>query len=286
MFPGFRFLFAAIVLSTSVLVFGLGAAALLHAAHEEVVSTPSWHAAPETRFAQQADAESPVLALLSLEQPAAASQPLDNAPAAPPEAATTMVTPALPEAAATMRQPDSRPPDPGKLESPLTEGAPPGEPVAANGDAPATADATKSPIAEPSPPPAGEATAAAAEQPSSPAVSEATDATVLVEQAGAPAPAGQASAPASAGPASMPPKNDPAATKIATLGDPAGDIEPPRPLKAEVARSHNIERKRRQAHRAPPHHRIAQRARNPAPAAAQRPEDTFKPIPGVQTGGL
>ena len=31
MLPGFRFLFAAIVLSTSVLVFGLGAAALLRA---------------------------------------------------------------------------------------------------------------------------------------------------------------------------------------------------------------------------------------------------------------
>ena len=39
MLPGFRFLFAAIVLSMSVLVFGLGAAALLRAAHEEVASS-------------------------------------------------------------------------------------------------------------------------------------------------------------------------------------------------------------------------------------------------------
>ena len=48
MLPGFRFLFAAIVLSMSILVFGLGAAALLRAAHEEFASTPSWRAAPET----------------------------------------------------------------------------------------------------------------------------------------------------------------------------------------------------------------------------------------------
>jgi len=34
MLPGFRFLFAAIVLSMSVLIFGFGAAALLRTAHE------------------------------------------------------------------------------------------------------------------------------------------------------------------------------------------------------------------------------------------------------------
>ena len=41
MLPGFRFLFAAILLSMSILVFGLGAVALLRAAHEEVASTPA-----------------------------------------------------------------------------------------------------------------------------------------------------------------------------------------------------------------------------------------------------
>ena len=56
MLPGFRFLFAAIVLSMSVLVFGLGAAALLRAAHEEVASTPLWRAVPEPKFAQQNEA--------------------------------------------------------------------------------------------------------------------------------------------------------------------------------------------------------------------------------------
>ena len=48
MLPGFRFLFAAIVLSMSILVFGLGAAALLRAAHEEFASTPAWRAAAGT----------------------------------------------------------------------------------------------------------------------------------------------------------------------------------------------------------------------------------------------
>ena len=56
MLPGFRFLFAAIVLSMSILVFGLGAAALLRAAHEQFASNPSWHAAPEATVAQQSRA--------------------------------------------------------------------------------------------------------------------------------------------------------------------------------------------------------------------------------------
>src|SRR6266404_5525119 len=70
MLPGFRFLVAAIVLSMSILVFGLGAAALLRAAHEEVASRPSWRAAPETVFAQQNEVTQPVLAMLRLEPPA------------------------------------------------------------------------------------------------------------------------------------------------------------------------------------------------------------------------
>jgi hypothetical protein len=66
MLPGFRFLFAAIVLSTSMLIFGLGAAALLRAAHEEFASIPSRRAPPETLFAQRDDA-GPTLAMLRAE---------------------------------------------------------------------------------------------------------------------------------------------------------------------------------------------------------------------------
>ena len=70
MLPGFRFLFGAIVLSMSVLVFGFGAAALLRTAHEEFASAPAWRPAPETRFAQSQDnaqATQPVLALLRID---------------------------------------------------------------------------------------------------------------------------------------------------------------------------------------------------------------------------
>jgi hypothetical protein len=81
MLPGFRFLLAAIVLSTSMLVFGLGAAALLRAAHEQFASNPSWHTAPEATFAQQAEAVIPVLAMLHAEP-----TPAEPAPAVPARA--------------------------------------------------------------------------------------------------------------------------------------------------------------------------------------------------------
>jgi len=68
MLPGFRFLFAAILLSTSILVFGLGAAALLRATHEQYVSTPSWRNGPrEQVFAQASEPAQPVLAVLRAE---------------------------------------------------------------------------------------------------------------------------------------------------------------------------------------------------------------------------
>jgi hypothetical protein len=67
MLPGFRFLFAAIMLSMSLLIFGLGAAALLRAAHEQFASNSSWRAAPEVPFAQRPDTVLPVLAALRVE---------------------------------------------------------------------------------------------------------------------------------------------------------------------------------------------------------------------------
>src|SRR5205814_1668401 len=63
MLPGIRFLLAAIVLSMSILIFGLGAAALLRAAHEEVASVPTRRILPEPVFAQQVEPPPPTLAL-------------------------------------------------------------------------------------------------------------------------------------------------------------------------------------------------------------------------------
>lgn len=74
MLPGFRFLFAAIVLSVSTLVFGLGAAALLRASHERFASLPATPPAPTLSRAVVADtlprdATLPTLALLQVDTP-------------------------------------------------------------------------------------------------------------------------------------------------------------------------------------------------------------------------
>src|ERR1700749_3001338 len=102
MLPGFRFLFAAVALSVSILIFGLGAAALLRAAHEEFASNPSWRTAPEPPvLAQQPDTTNPVLAMGRVEQPPAPKPaepvaadvrtpaPTDQAAAAQPATAAT-----------------------------------------------------------------------------------------------------------------------------------------------------------------------------------------------------
>src|SRR3974390_1682550 len=88
MLPGFRFFFAAIVLSMSLLVFGLGAAAVLRAAHEEFAASGSWHPAPEALAgAQQNDTTVPVIAMLGVEpptpEPKPADAPADAVPATP-----------------------------------------------------------------------------------------------------------------------------------------------------------------------------------------------------------
>ena len=90
MLPGFRFLLSAIVLSMSILIFGLGAAALLRAAHEEVASVPTRRVMAEPVFAQPVEATQPTLALLRVE-PAVP----EKAPDAPP----AVTLPSEPEAA-------------------------------------------------------------------------------------------------------------------------------------------------------------------------------------------
>src|SRR5580704_4597683 len=119
MLPGFRFLFAAIVLSMSILVFGLGAAALLRAAHEQFASNPSWRAAPEATFAQQAEATRPVLALLRVEPAAARQKQSDQVPAvaAPVEQDTNLPTPAAqaPAASAPAEQTPAAPAETGQV---------------------------------------------------------------------------------------------------------------------------------------------------------------------------
>ncbi|MGH6777808.1 MAG: hypothetical protein ACRECL_07345, partial [Bradyrhizobium sp.] len=55
----------------SILVFGLGAAALLRAAHQEFASNASWGLEPETLVARRSETVQPVLALFQVQPPAA-----------------------------------------------------------------------------------------------------------------------------------------------------------------------------------------------------------------------
>lgn len=84
MLPGFRILFAAVVLSFSILIFGLGAAALLRSAHEEFVGIPAWRAAQQPLM-PAVDASRPSLALLRVEPPKA-----ERAEAAKPDGVMTV----------------------------------------------------------------------------------------------------------------------------------------------------------------------------------------------------
>src|SRR5437879_4387033 len=121
MLPGFRFLFVSMVLTISVLVFGLGAAALLRAAHEEFASNPSWRAAPETLFTQPAEATSPVLTMLRVDTLAAEPKAPVNGHAAPVEQAAIISTAAEPEKIAALKSEDASSPDTAKPEKPVSE---------------------------------------------------------------------------------------------------------------------------------------------------------------------
>src|SRR5262249_22186682 len=83
----FRFLFAAILLSTSILVFGLGTAALLRATHEQFVSNPAWRNGPQEQvFAQASEPAQPEFAAFRAEPVPPASSLRDEVPTVSPPA--------------------------------------------------------------------------------------------------------------------------------------------------------------------------------------------------------
>jgi hypothetical protein len=288
MLPGFRFLFAAIVLSTSILVFGLGATALLRAAHEEFASTPSWHAPPETVFAGQNEATRPVLALLRVEPPvvekAPEHVPAAATPAEPPAIASTPAEPAVDaptpaepaapvsttaerEKIVALRTEDAPAPEPAKSETPAAES--PGQSEAA----PAPADALA----------AGDQTEiAATEQVSSPSqdLSAANEAAPVAAEPATPEP--PASEPAASEPVASQqvnppgsPETDSSSTKIATLGSPPVTIPAPASAKTNSTKAdQSAINKRRQARRAAQRRRAAARARL-AQQAPQQPANPF-----------
>jgi len=288
MLPGFRFLFAAIVLSMSIMVFGLGAAALFRAAHEEFASNPSWRATPETSFAQQGEASRPVLAMLRVEPPPAEPKTANDVPAAavvaapvqPTASATQPPMPAEPEKTAALTSEDSVPPEATKpeipakpdvqaVESKVLENRPlenkPTDDKAVETKA-VEVKGLETKAADASPP--TEAAAAPADAPV--AVADARIATA--EQA---APAANDATPAVSEPASTAVASDAPAisTKIATLGGPAVTIEAAPSAAAKGASTRN----RVQARRAARRRRLARRAR----VAAQtiQAANPFAPTP-------
>jgi hypothetical protein len=253
MLPGFRFLFAAIVLSISVLVFGFGAAALLRTAHEEFASTPSWQPAPETRFAQSGPAaqpgSQPVLALLRVDDPPKetptdapkdslkADQPVsDAAPATAPveQAATTATEPqSAPEKIAAPPAADSSPQETAQPQAAMPEASVADSPPPAATDAPAAADPTptaQQPTNEAAPAPAVEIAQASPEQASP---EHAAPEQTAIEAAPEPA-----SAPIPADPNSI-------STRIATLGGPPVTIEPSKASPDGAKSDDSADKKRR-----------------------------------------
>lgn len=245
MLPGFRFLFAAIVLSMSILVFGLGAAALLRAAHEDFASNPSWRPAPEVMFAQPAEATGPaVLAMLRVDTPAVEKAP-DDATATTEQAAITSL-PAESEPVAALKPEEPSPPETVRVETAKAE----------------------IPVAE-SPAPS-EAAPAQSEMPASP--DETGIATIATVDAQSP---GDQAVPTLSEPgAAVFPGADTAATKIATLGGPPVSIEIGPAKTSGPKPGHSALKNRQQARRGAQRRRIAVRAR----VAAQAPLQPLSPF--------
>ena len=246
MLPGFRFLLAAILLSSSILVFGLGATSLLRATHEQYVSNPSWLNGPQEQvFAQSPEPAQPVLATLRVEPVA------NEAPLAMPEQVPSIGLPAVetgPEqmAAVTLEakaEPQSQP-EP-KPELPAAAVAPPAEPAPSATEA-AAPEPTKS--------------AAAAPAPTDTLTPADTMASIAV-----PTPAMSATdVPRSATPALASRVSDIAAARVAALND----LAPPK-AKADSATPESKPR----AHKPKKRHRIVRRA--PLPQQVNQALDPF-----------
>ena len=146
MLPGFRFLCAAIVLSISLLIFGLGAAALLRAAHEEFASIPLRRPPPEAIFPQREEA-GPTLAMLRVEPPV-----VDEKAVQPPLADRLQDQPAIP-APTEVEKPVVEPEKVAVLDTATpVENAQPSEAPTSEAAAPETpiqADPADAPSAEP-----------------------------------------------------------------------------------------------------------------------------------------
>jgi hypothetical protein len=192
MLPGLRFLFVAIVLSMSMLVFGLGAAALLRSAHEEFANLPTRRAQPEPVFAQPVETTRPTLALLRVDVPPEPALPDRSAPTPtpPPEETKPVASTDTDKPAAEPERVVTLTPAPQDEKSGTTETAA-DLPSAASTPAemPVRADIAVVPVqavVPQEPPTQTETKAAVAEPPSLPADDGATAASMRIATLGGP----------------------------------------------------------------------------------------------------
>jgi hypothetical protein len=264
MLPGLRFLFVAVVLSVSMLIFGLGAAALLRSAHEEFANLPTRRAQPDTFFAQQAEANRPMLAILRVDTPLAehpgSDRPADpDVPnAAPPRRQPSPIAPTEPDRAAA--EPDRAPAEPDRqaaltAASPHEEESESAEKSASDmsSEAPAQAETTAR-VEMPAPLPESQAPEVQKPEMQPAAIPEPISAAAVAATAPPSEPA--------AGPTDD--SANAASSKIATLGGPVVTTEPQTAAKSAVP----LPKKRTQARRVIKRRRIAHARVAPPPQPA------------------
>jgi hypothetical protein len=260
MLPGFRFLFAAILLSTSILVFGVGAAALLRATHEQAVGTPSWRTGPqEQAFAQ---APPPMLAVLRVEP-----MPAAEAPALRDEVPTIGLPDSGPEQQAGLTFKASPPAEPQIAEpASLPAGAAPIEVPEAE---PVTSVASDVPAA-PAPDSTAEAAAPAAEDPPALSASSVSEPSA-VETTASTAPDVAPTIVSTPQPAASAAASDAAPAKAAAPSEPVapGVKEAPTKAKADGAPDSKATQPRAKAKK---RHRVVRR---PPPQPVQPSFDPF-----------
>ncbi|MFT4118919.1 MAG: hypothetical protein QM712_19500 [Bradyrhizobium sp.] len=250
MLPGLRFVLAAILLSTSILVFGLGAAALLRATHEQYVNNPSWRTGPQERvFAQASEPAQPVLAALQVEPAVTAPEPSlrDQVP-------TVGLPVNEPEQSAAPAAEADVQPEPKVADAASTTETPAAEPARMESAQPTPTD-TLTPADTTAAIPADKPTATASE----------------------PAPAGTTAVAAQ-------PAAETTGTKTAALNDPAttGSKDQPAKTKADSSASDGKAAKQR-AQRAKKRHRVVRHAPPPQMQQSYNYNPFLQPQPSAAT---
>ncbi|MEH2510304.1 hypothetical protein V1291_001658 [Nitrobacteraceae bacterium AZCC 1564] len=140
MLPGIRFIFVTVILSASVLIFGLGAAALLRVSHEEFATPSSWRVAQPQFPPTPVETNTPTLAMLRVETPEVAKEDLAGESPNPTPAPSSDANLNTPDALNKLSVTAEAPPQPeapeGSTDKSLEVGGQPA-PVPADSPAPA-----------------------------------------------------------------------------------------------------------------------------------------------------